>query len=93
MPPTPPRAHKPAGAPAPDDDRIPLRLIVFGVLLVYGVLFAVLNSETVNISFVFFPPDVSLVLVIVLALVIGFAAGYLFVEMAQRRRRRREKPT
>ena len=55
------------------------------------MLFAVLNSETVNISFVFFSTDVSLVLVIVLALVIGFSAGYLFVEMAQRRRRKQAK--
>lgn len=76
---------------APDGARreIPWRLVGLGVLLVYGILFVVLNSRQVAVSFVFFKPRVSLIVALVLALLIGFLAGYLFDNRRGRQRQDR----
>lgn len=66
---------------------VPWRLVGLGVLLVYGILFVILNSKEVSVSFVFFTPRVSLIVALVLALLIGFLFGYLFDTMRDRRRR------
>jgi uncharacterized integral membrane protein len=79
------RPPRPAGREAGRD--IPWRLVALGVLLVYGILFVILNSKEVAVSFVFFTPKVSLIVALVLALLIGFLAGYLFDTMRDRRRR------
>lgn len=76
------------GRPAPGTRReIPWRLVALAVLLVYGILFVILNSKEVSVSFVFFTPRVSLIVALVLALLIGFLAGYLFDTMRDRKRR------
>lgn len=91
----PPPGHASASAPPPpppgtakDDEGFPLGLVLLGVLVLYGVLFAVFNADEVEVSFVVFSAQVSLVLALVLALVIGFFAGYLFRELRVRQRRR-----
>lgn len=53
------------------------------------MLFIILNSDEVDISFVFFSTKVSLVIALVLAIVLGFAAGYLVHSSRVRRQRKR----
>jgi len=65
----------------------PWSLIVFGVLAVYAILIAVLNSEQVEVSFVFFTTEISLLVLIFLCLGIGFGAGWVFEKMRARRKR------
>ena len=88
----PPETGAPGTGPAPRPARasrreIPWRLVALAALIVYGILFVVLNSDEVSVSFVFFTPRVSLIVALVLALLIGFLAGYLFDAMRDRRRR------
>jgi putative membrane protein len=85
--------REPAAAPRPKpepepDRRPPLGLILAVLLLVYAVIFVVLNSDEVKVNFVFFSTRISLVVAIVLVLALGFAAGYLVHDIRDRRRRR-----
>ena len=68
----------------------PWKLIVFGVLAVYALLIIFMNRKQVEVSFVFFSADISLLVLILLCVGIGFAAGYLFEQLRDRRRRRVE---
>ena len=63
-------------------------LVVFAALAIYAILLVILNAEQVPISFVFFEARISLLILILLCLGIGFVAGYLFDNMRERRRRR-----
>ncbi|HWQ22773.1 MAG TPA: lipopolysaccharide assembly protein LapA domain-containing protein [Gaiellaceae bacterium] len=76
----------PASVPRAKRDT-PWSLILFAVLAVYGVLLAILNSDEVEISFVFFTARISLLVLVLLCLGIGFAAGYLLDRLRVRRRR------
>jgi hypothetical protein len=64
--------------PTPSRRDIPWSLIVFGALAVYAALIVLLNREQVEISFVFFSGRISKLVLILLCLGIGFAAGFLF---------------
>jgi len=64
----------------------PWRLIVFGALAVYAVLIVLLNRKQVDVSFVFFSAEISLLVLILLCVGIGFAAGYLFEGFRARRK-------
>ena len=64
--------------PTPKRRDLPWSLIVFGALAVYAALIVLLNREEVEISFVFFSGRISKLVLILLCLGIGFAAGYLF---------------
>lgn len=77
-------------APARQDTKqgTPWRLIIFGVLAAYAVLIALLNKEQVDISFVFFSTKISKLVLIILCLGIGFAAGFVFDGWRQRRKQR-----
>ena len=66
----------------------PWRLIVFGVLAVYAILIVLFNRKQVDVSFVFFSARISLLVLILLCVGIGFAAGYLFDQLRDRRRNR-----
>jgi uncharacterized integral membrane protein len=72
--------------PGPPEKGLPWRLIVFGVLAVYAILIVVLNRKQVEVSFVFFAAEISLLVLILLCVGIGFAAGYLFDQLRERRR-------
>ena len=74
--------------PAPDRRDIPWSLIGFGVLAAYAVLIVLLNREEVEIDFVFFSGRISKLVLILLCLGIGFAAGFLFDHWRERRRNR-----
>jgi uncharacterized integral membrane protein len=75
---------QPPTRPEPDT---PWKLIVFGVLAVYAILIIVFNREQVEVSFVFFSAEISLLVLILLCVGIGFATGYLFEQLRDRRKR------
>lgn len=64
----------------------PWKLILFGALAVYGVLIILFNRKQVEVSFVFFSAKISLLVLILLCLGIGFATGYLFDQLRERRK-------
>lgn len=66
-----------------------LRLIVFGLVLLYLILFVVLNTRGVKVSFVFTSTRVALVWVIVVAGLGGIVLGVLASQVHRFRRRRR----
>lgn len=76
----PPRARGP-------ERETPWRLLVFAALAVYAILIVLFNREQVEVSFVFFSARISLLVLILLCVVIGFAAGYLFDQLRGRRRK------
>lgn len=67
---------------------IPWSLVVFAAVALYAVLLVVLNDERVNVDFVFFSARISKLVLILLCLGLGFAAGFLFDRWRDRRRRR-----
>lgn len=78
----------PAAAPQPKaKDGIPWRLVAFGVVALYGLLLVILNSHETKVNFVFWSTRASLVVVLLLALAIGFLAGFLFDTARDRRKR------
>jgi hypothetical protein len=75
------------GTPPSARDKVPTwKLVVFGLLAVYAALIVLLNRDQIEVSFVFFSTDISLLVLIVLCVGIGFAAGYLFEQIRGRRR-------
>ena len=93
---TPPRIcareqRRAAAADQPEQDT-PWKLIVFGVLAVYAILIVLFNRKQVEVSFVFFSARISLLVLILLCVGIGFAAGYLFEQLRDRRKRRHSQP-
>jgi uncharacterized integral membrane protein len=73
--------------PAPEKDT-PWKLIAFAVIAAYAILIVLFNRDEVEVSFVFFSTDISLLVLILLCVGIGFAAGYLFDQLRDRRKRR-----
>ena len=65
-----------------------LRLLGIGVVAVYLLLFVVLNTRTVEVSFVFGSTHVSLIWVILLNLAAGLFIGVLASQLYRRRSRR-----
>jgi uncharacterized integral membrane protein len=76
----------PEPSKAPEKDT-PWKLIVFGALAVYAILIVLFNRKQVDVSFVFFTAEISLLVLILLCVGIGFAAGYLFDQIRTRRKR------
>jgi len=79
-----PRSQTPR---VPEKDT-PWKLIIFGVLAVYAILIVLFNREQVEVSFVFFSARISLLVLILLCVGIGFAGGFLFDQLRDRRKRR-----
>jgi len=82
---TEPEAADSGGKPQPESGT-PWRLIVFGALAVYAILIILFNRKQVEVSFVFFSAQISLLVLILLCVVIGFAAGFLFDGLRRRRK-------
>lgn len=72
-------------APGTPEKAPPWKLVLFGVLAVYAILIVVFNREQVEVSFVFFSARISLLVLVLLCVGIGFAAGYLFDQVRGRR--------
>ena len=61
-----------------DDKRgISPKLILFGILAVMLVVFAVLNTDDAKVNWIFGTWETSLIVVILLSGAIGFALGFL----------------
>ena len=56
----------------------PWTMIVIGILALYAVIVALLNSEKVKIDFLFFSASVRLLVLIFLCLGLGFVVGFFF---------------
>jgi uncharacterized integral membrane protein len=65
------------------------RLVVIVAIGVFALLFVVLNTNNVKVSFVFGSTHLSLIWVILLSLVVGVALGVLLSRLNRRRQRRR----
>jgi uncharacterized integral membrane protein len=66
------------------------RRIVLAAIAVYLVIVVLANRNSVAVNFVFFKTEASLFVVILLAIALGFVAGWLFDDLRDRRRRRRD---
>ena len=69
--------------------RLWARLLALVLLVAYAIAFVLENRKSVSLHFVFATATVSLVWLVLLALVVGFAAGILLSQLERRRRRRR----
>ena len=67
------------------------RLIVIGVVVLYVLLFVVLNTRHVPVKFVFASTRVSLIWVILLSLAAGVVLGVLLSQLYRHRRRKRNR--
>ena len=72
--------------PAPAKRDTPWALIAFAILAIYAILIVVVNREEVDIDFVFFSAEISKLVLILLCLGIGFAAGFLLDRWRHRRK-------
>ena len=64
------------------------RRIVIGVILLYGLILVFVNLHRTNVNFVFFSTSAPLFVLILLALGVGFALGWLFDDIRARRARK-----
>jgi uncharacterized integral membrane protein len=64
-----------------------LRRIVLGVILLYLLIVVLANRDQVAVNFIFFKTEASLFVVLLLAIALGFVAGWLFDDLRARRRR------
>ncbi|MCS7007969.1 MAG: LapA family protein [Thermoleophilia bacterium] len=79
-------AGKPATAQGrPAGKGTPWSLIAFAVLAAYALLIVLFNTEEVKVSFVFFSARISKIVLILLCLGLGFAAGFLLDRFRKRR--------
>jgi hypothetical protein len=70
----------------PEKRDLPWALILFAVVAIYAFLLVILNDERVSVDFVFFDARISKLVLILLCLGLGFAAGFLFDRWRTRRR-------
>jgi uncharacterized integral membrane protein len=66
------------------------RRIVLGVILLYLLLVVIANRGQVAVNFLFFKTEASLFVVLLLAIALGFVAGWLFDDLRARRRRSKD---
>ena len=66
-----------------------LRIAVIGLVALYALLFVVLNTHRVTVSFVFASTRVSVIWVILLSLAVGVVLGVLVSQLRRHRDRRR----
>ena len=52
-------------------------LIIFLILVIFGIVFAVLNAEPVNLNYYFGSKEVALSLILVLAMIVGAILGVI----------------
>lgn len=67
------------------------RRIILAVILGYLLIIVIANRNQVAVNFVFFKTEASLFVVLLLAIALGFVAGWLFDDVRDRRRRRRRE--
>ena len=70
------------------EEPLDARRIVLGVILLYLLVVVIANRNQVAVNFVFFKTEASLFVVLLLAIALGFVAGWLFDDLRERRKRR-----
>jgi uncharacterized integral membrane protein len=65
-----------------------VRRIVLGVIVAYLLVVVIANRDQVAVNFVFFKTEASLFVVLLLAIALGFVAGWLFDDIRARRKRK-----
>ena len=65
------------------------QLLAIGIVALYALLFVVLNTRRVKVSFVVSSTHVSLIWVILLSLAVGLVLGVLLSQLHRRRQRSR----
>lgn len=65
----------------------PWTMIVVGLVALYAIVVALLNSEPVKVDFLFFSTSIRLLFLIPLCLGLGFVAGFVFDRWRERRKR------
>jgi uncharacterized integral membrane protein len=73
--------------PARRRDTRAIQVGVAAILLIYAILFVVLNAHRVKVSFVFFSTRTSLIFVLLLSLAVGFVLGSVGPRLYRRRQR------
>lgn len=68
------------------------RLGLWGLLVVLVTVFAVLNTTSVEVDWIFGTFSTPLILLIAVCLIAGFALGAGAAHLGERRRRRAERP-
>ena len=66
------------------------RRIVLGVILLYVLILVLFNRRSTPVNFVFFKTEASLFVILLLALALGFVVGWLFDDLRERRRKKKE---
>lgn len=64
--------------------------IILAVIAAYVLILVLANRNAVAVNFVFFKTEASLFVVLLLAIGLGFLAGWLFDDVRDRRKRRRD---
>jgi uncharacterized integral membrane protein len=78
----------PETSPAkPQREGIPWRLVALGLVGLYAFLLVILNTDEVDVQFVFWSTKTSLVILLLIVLAIGFLGGFLFDTWRERRKR------
>jgi uncharacterized integral membrane protein len=62
-----------------------IKLILIGAVAVYAVLFIAFNTDRARIDFIFASTRISLIFLVLLALVVGFALGYFTSKLRRHR--------
>jgi uncharacterized integral membrane protein len=65
------------------------QLAAIGIVALYALLFIVLNTRHVKVSFVVFSTRVSVIFVILLSIVVGMVLGAFLSRLNRRRKSRR----
>ena len=78
----------PAKAHAKGDRRPYVLLAIFAVVVVYLLAFALLNTRVVEVSFVAFSTEASLIWLMLASVALGLVLGVVATLWAGRRRRR-----
>ena len=60
------------------------------MIVLYLIIVVLANRNQVAVNFVFFKTEASLFVVLLLAIALGFAAGWLFDDVRARRKRGRD---
>lgn len=84
--------HNARRKPSEPELRRILTIAGLGLVGLFLLLFVLLNTGRVEVNFVFFSADVSLIWVILLSLVLGMLASPLLLRLARRHVIRRDEP-
>ena len=78
----------PSQTPSDDEKGFPWKLVLWGVVALYAVIFLLVNSDRRDVDFVFFTVRTRMIWLILLSMALGAALGWLGPRFWRGRRRR-----